>query len=530
MPKSVTQFDLLISCPSDVEEELKIIEETVSEFNHMIAQPNHATIITKHWSKDSYPQPGDNPQNLLNEQFVRNCDAAVAVFWTRFGTPTDNYGSGTEEEIEELIKNGKQVFLYFSNRPVNPDDLDSEQYDKVKEFRKKYESRGIYASYSNSEEFKQKFLNALTLHFNEGHIDKPSHSSKLSINGVLEGKITEKPIMYKINYQYSKFMDNLKSKILDLFNQAKNITLPKKVATIKIPDFIDNDTRATILQLQKNVQHTIASHSMPGPVLLELEDDLKNKLQSFAKEFNIDINNSSDFFNIGKVFKTPKPFVNDLFNSEPSEKLGGSDEEIEKYKLLNILSYKITEYNSWRSYFQSLDSMFYIDLSLSNLGTSYDEDIDIKLCVKAGHLCTHKQLPIPGDAILEKTVNWIDRFFKPPKTSTVMAYDNYPTDFNTSLPVQDIFSDDEKYLKCLYEYETKEEYWKEINTIFCYEYFQEDGFDIICYKQPYIKQNTNIFFPSTIVFQTIPDTIHYEISSRHSPKVIKGELKPILEK
>ena len=40
---------------------------------------------------------GGKPQALLNEQFVNKCDAAVAIFWTRFGSPTDEYGSGTEE-------------------------------------------------------------------------------------------------------------------------------------------------------------------------------------------------------------------------------------------------------------------------------------------------------------------------------------------------------------------------------------------------------------------------------------------------
>ena len=35
---------------------------------------------------------------------MRDCDAAVAIFWTKFGTPTDKYGSGTEEEIEEMLR------------------------------------------------------------------------------------------------------------------------------------------------------------------------------------------------------------------------------------------------------------------------------------------------------------------------------------------------------------------------------------------------------------------------------------------
>ena len=51
---------------------------------------------------------------------VDKCDAAAAIFQTRFGTPTDDYCSGSDEEIEKTITSGKNVFLYFSNAPVSP--------------------------------------------------------------------------------------------------------------------------------------------------------------------------------------------------------------------------------------------------------------------------------------------------------------------------------------------------------------------------------------------------------------------------
>ena len=48
----------------------------------------------------------------MNEQFVNKCDAAVAIFWTGFGSPTDEYDSETEEEIEIMLQSGKQVLPY----------------------------------------------------------------------------------------------------------------------------------------------------------------------------------------------------------------------------------------------------------------------------------------------------------------------------------------------------------------------------------------------------------------------------------
>ena len=147
--KGITAYDLLISCPGDVAEYVDIIRECIENFNRYIGQLNKAEIVAKHWSTDSYPQSGDKPQELLNEQFVRDCDAAIAIFWTRFGTPTDKYGSGTEEEIEEMLAANKQVFMYFLDAPVEPSKIDFEQHQKVLNFREKYKDRGIYSTIKN---------------------------------------------------------------------------------------------------------------------------------------------------------------------------------------------------------------------------------------------------------------------------------------------------------------------------------------------------------------------------------------------
>ena len=106
MAQNVKLYNLLISCPGDIKEEVTLIESAVDEFNELYAETLGITIKTRHWSKSSYAQSGGKPQALLNEQFVNKCDAAVAIFWTRFGSPTDEYGSGTEEEIEIMLQSG----------------------------------------------------------------------------------------------------------------------------------------------------------------------------------------------------------------------------------------------------------------------------------------------------------------------------------------------------------------------------------------------------------------------------------------
>ena len=166
MPRrGITAYDLLISCPGDVNEFIDVIRDCIDNFNRVLGSVNNMEVVAKHWSTDSYPQSGGKPQELLNQQFVRECDAAVALFWTKFGTPTDKYGSGTEEEIEEMLASNKQVFMYFLDKPINPSSVDMDQYKKVGEFKTKYKDRGIYFIVKDEQELRQQFTNHLAMYF-----------------------------------------------------------------------------------------------------------------------------------------------------------------------------------------------------------------------------------------------------------------------------------------------------------------------------------------------------------------------------
>lgn len=147
----VTVYDLLLSCPGDVLDLKDTIDACVKSFNNSLGETNNIRIELKHWSTNSFSQFGDKPQNILNRQFVDDCDLCVALLGVRFGTPTDNYDSGTEEEIEKMLEQNKQVFLYFVERSVDPSRIDLDQYKKVQEFRKKYADKGVYTVVKTAE-------------------------------------------------------------------------------------------------------------------------------------------------------------------------------------------------------------------------------------------------------------------------------------------------------------------------------------------------------------------------------------------
>ena len=54
MSQNVILYNLLVSCPGDVKDEVAIIESAVEEFNELYAEPLGITIKTRHWGKSSY--------------------------------------------------------------------------------------------------------------------------------------------------------------------------------------------------------------------------------------------------------------------------------------------------------------------------------------------------------------------------------------------------------------------------------------------------------------------------------------------
>lgn len=133
-----------------------------------------------HWSSDSFPQAGKPAQQLLNAQIVDKADMAIAIFWTRFGTPTDGYGSGTEEEIARLIKSEKQVFLYFLEKAppllIAERPEFSKERQKIRNFRDGY--RGLYSVVQDESELEEKLTSDLDKYFDSSEQKSPSTEPK----------------------------------------------------------------------------------------------------------------------------------------------------------------------------------------------------------------------------------------------------------------------------------------------------------------------------------------------------------------
>lgn len=162
MFKKMPVCRLMISCPSDVKTEVGIINRVVENINDSIGISMDIFVKTLHWSKNVMPEAGDYPQSIINKQILDKSDAIIAIFGNKIGSPTQHYESGTIEEIELMIQQGKQVFVYFSDKPVRKSEIDMEAEKKIQAFKDKYKDRGIYVEYSSDEEFNENVSRNLT--------------------------------------------------------------------------------------------------------------------------------------------------------------------------------------------------------------------------------------------------------------------------------------------------------------------------------------------------------------------------------
>lgn len=177
----------MIASPGDVASERAIIRDVVYEWNVVHSSSRKIVLLPIGWETHSSPEMGASAQAIINNQVLEKCDLLVGVFWTRIGTATDGYPSGTVEEIERHIDTGKPTMLYFSSQPVAMDTVDLDQVAKLKRFKDSCRSQGLYESYDSHADFRTKFYRHLQLKLNE-HLFFLDNISEIDSNPVEESK------------------------------------------------------------------------------------------------------------------------------------------------------------------------------------------------------------------------------------------------------------------------------------------------------------------------------------------------------
>lgn len=227
--KNKTEIKIFIASPGDTLDERNLIEKHIEEWNSTYGDDDrNIQLKIVRWEKDLAIRSDITPQEAINEDLLKDCDILTGIFWTRFGSPTNNAESGTIEEIEYFLSQKKPVLMYFLEKPLTPTDINklSEQLKKINEFKTKYQSNNIYrvTDLSSQDNFRTMFIKDLNRNVNslvsKTAFDKPKteeakkantelHWYKESIKKLIETKLAELDLPLAYRREIS-FDENLK--------------------------------------------------------------------------------------------------------------------------------------------------------------------------------------------------------------------------------------------------------------------------------------------------------------------------------
>ncbi|MCZ4243619.1 hypothetical protein [Pedobacter punctiformis] len=163
MPEIVKKFKILIASPSDVIDERESIVEIVSELNQTYGNRNNIIIELIKWETHSAPGVStSDTQSLIDHDLGKDYDLFVGILWKKFGTKTQKYDSGTEQEFRNVYERflqhpeSVQILFYFKMASVPMEDINIDQISKIQSFKNDLGEMGVfYWQYNTIQDFQQ---------------------------------------------------------------------------------------------------------------------------------------------------------------------------------------------------------------------------------------------------------------------------------------------------------------------------------------------------------------------------------------
>ncbi|MEI8305696.1 MAG: tetratricopeptide repeat protein [Chloroflexales bacterium] len=177
MSGQLTPIRIFVAGPSDVHEELKRLRKVLEELNARgnLAEQQSCVLQVMDWH-DAVSGMGPSGEVVLSQFPPEKWDMFIGILWMRFGTSSSGkdqntsfcYDSGTQEEFMLAYSAWKEkrrpyILVYKCQRPVQPDNIDIEQWAKVRAFWENFahtgKHPGLYGTYVTAEELEDRVRN-----------------------------------------------------------------------------------------------------------------------------------------------------------------------------------------------------------------------------------------------------------------------------------------------------------------------------------------------------------------------------------
>jgi len=162
MARTLHQLTIFVSGPSGVDSEKAALRVVAKEISRRSEKTHSVTLRVVGWPDDIRPGVSTDAQSEVNRQIGTDFDIYIGILGSRFGTPTNASGSGTEEEFERALSRFQEdstsvrVLFYFKHDAEDPYSLDIQQLERVRSFRGSLGNRGVlFRDFRDTNEFTQ---------------------------------------------------------------------------------------------------------------------------------------------------------------------------------------------------------------------------------------------------------------------------------------------------------------------------------------------------------------------------------------
>lgn len=318
MAKSITKYTVFLSSPADMEEEWSALEEVIRELNITYGNANNCIIELLNWKTHSAPGISEtHTQDLIFNDIGNDYDIFLGLLWMRFGTPTQNAGSGTEAEFKKALDRFNsgartpQILFYFKNTPPSSlTDINIEQLQKVNQFKQNIpKERLLYWEYDTIHNL-QLFVR---MHIPK-RIESITRSPITTIQVNEEEKLVEKEELGLFEYsdQFEALMADCTNS-LDKINESTNSLtkeITNKAAQLDRLSKFQNPSKNTITVILKRTAKLMDDYTGR----LEVETPiLYNSFEEGIKS-GINILNLIEDFNSEETIQTLESSKDALFS------------------------------------------------------------------------------------------------------------------------------------------------------------------------------------------------------------------------
>ena len=342
-------LEVFIASTNDLKQERLAVEEVLRDWNSRNGEKRQIMLKPIRWEEDTTPELGPGSfQAVINQRLLDPADILIGIVGKRLGSPTENSIAGTVEEIERFAAAKKPVLLYFSDREFNLSEIDPQELERVDEFRKAMQTRGLFRTFNDIEKFKEGL---------RSHLDTLLGDFKSLLipasRALAYGYVTNfvKPV-HECLYNDDKEVKLPDYKLPDDKNE---MTLSYSSFRIRIakPVSLDHATNNAVRQLRENRLAEISVKApnsrrafrvyVPTETKQLLDNAMRDNLKRAKKAEALLLNVEVDRLDVVD-FPTPLIALHDFVESEMSDET--SAESWQKQKTL--------QYNEFFRYLESL--------------------------------------------------------------------------------------------------------------------------------------------------------------------------------